>query len=1004
MAFVVITHLAPNRESFLTDILGRHTNLTVDVARDGQPVEANCVYVLPPNAALTIESGTLRLRELEAGQPERSPVDVFFSSLAQDCGEYAVGVVLSGSGSDGVLGIKAIKEHGGFVLAQSSDGTKPLFNGMPDSAIASGLVDFAVPVEEMAAKLEENTQSIGMLDAFAADKDLENDDPNAEALDTLYATLRSQTGHDFASYKKRTFIRRVHRRMQINHCETLADYAELLKHDRDEPMRLFRDLLINVTSFFRDAQAFDALEKIVIPKLFEGRDAVRVWVPGCSTGEEVFSIAILLREYMDAANAPPRVTVFATDIDEHAPAVARAARYPAALMKGVSAERRERFFTNRSNNFVVRKEVRDLCVFSVHSILRDPPFSRMDMISCRNLLIYFGADAQRQALPTLHYALRPGGFLFLGKSETIGRFSELFAPADKTNCIFQARDTGAPARIQTLINGLRPAPFAPRRGESVTASGSGLRQSAEARIADRFGPPHVVVDEDGEIIHYSTRTAKFLEAPYGAPTRQLLTTARRELRLDLRNALREAIETQRVATREDIAFETDDHTVERVSLSVEPFPGGADGLPLFLVAFQPAGSGQEHSSRSSEGDVAVGADSSQIELRDTRERLQGTIEEYETALEELKAANEELISLNEEFQSSNEELESTKEELQSLNEELQTVNQELMAKVEDLDRANNDLVNLFASTYVATVFLDRNLTIRSFTPAAANLFNIIATDRGRPFGDLAIKLDYPELHEDIQSVLKAGKPIERRAQQGDGDPVHFLSRLTPYRDGDDKIDGVVATFVDVTTLAKSEERQRTLVAELNHRVKNLLTVIVALAKQSLGQTQGSEAFLGRVHALARSHELLARESYGDVSIEQVVRQAVAPYFHQNSPRLALAGESIALTPKVAMSLGIILDELSTNATKYGALSNESGRVSVDWRLTNVDSEKTTLTLAWREEGAPRVTKPEKFGFGLALVEREVTYSLSGDAEFSFNEGGFSATFKIPLKRAARGAA
>ncbi|HEY8125350.1 MAG TPA: chemotaxis protein CheB [Methylocystis sp.] len=1003
MAFVIITHLAPDRESFLTDILARHTSLTVHVASDGQKVEPNSVYVLPPNASLTISGGALRLRQIEHGHSERSPVDVFFSSLAQECGEYAVGIVLSGSGSDGVLGIKAIKEQGGLVLAQSSDGTQPSFSGMPDSAIASGLVDFAVPVEDMAAKLAENRQSIGLVDALAGNGAPVGDHPDAKSIEMLYAVLRTQMGHDFSGYKKRTFIRRVHRRMQINHCDTLKGYVDLLQRDHEEPARLFRDLLINVTSFFRDAEAFDAFEKIVVPRLFERRgaaDTVRVWVPGCSTGEEVYSIAILLREHMDKSTGSPRVTVFATDIDERALSVARAARYPPALMKGVSPERRERYFTNHSGSFVVAKAVRDLCVFSVHSVLRDPPFSRMDLISCRNLLIYFGADAQRQALPTLHYALRPGGLLFLGKAETIGRFSEMFAPVDKANCIFQSRDTGVPARMPAFINGLRPAPFLSHRADHIAPGGMGARQSAEARIADRFGPPHVIVNEDGDILHYSARTAKYLEAPYGVPSRQLLTSARKELRLDLRSALREAVETRRVATRDNIAFESAGDHVEHVSLTIEPLPEGMDGRPSFLVAFEEKDVSQDRS-----GDLSkvvqpetLATSPVEAELRDTRERLQGTIEEYETALEELKSANEELVSLNEEFQSSNEELESTKEELQSLNEELQTVNQELWAKVEDLDRANSDLTNLFASTNVATIFLDRDLVIRSFTPAVTSLFNIIATDKGRPLGDLAIKLDYPELQDDIKSVMRTGTLIERRVNQMVAGTPHFLSRLTAYRNTEGKIDGVVATFVDVTSLARSEERQRTLVAELNHRVKNIITVILALAKQTLTRTQGSEALMTRLYALARSHELLARESYGAVSLEEVVRQALAPYFSEGSQRLTLSGPAVALPPKVAMGFGMILDELATNAVKYGALSNSSGNVSVDWSsMDSPEDRASTLTLRWREDGGPRAADPKKRGFGLTLIDREVSYGLAGSAAYDFGETGFSGTFKIPLK-------
>ena len=442
MAFVVITHLAPDRKSLLVEILARHAALPVEVAVDGQVVEADKVYVMPPNATLTIADGRLGLAEVPHDRHERAPIDIFFSSLARSCGEHAVGVVLSGSGADGVLGVKAIKENGGLTMAQTLDGSGPGFTGMPDSAIASGLIDFATPVEAMAARLVENAKALDGAEAFIkVQGDSESNAPSrikdhrdsvdqasvdqawAEAKTTICSVLRARTGHDFSGYKTPTFLRRIHRRMRIRQCESLAAYLELLDTDPGEATLLFRDLLIKVTSFFRDAAAFEALEKLVIPRLFEGRDAsdaVRVWVPGCATGEEVYSLGVLLREHMATLREPPRVTIFATDIDEKTLAVARAGRYPEALLTGLSDERRNRFFTSdgqAGQTFVVAKEIRDLCVFSAHSLLRDPPFSRMDLISCRNLLIYFGAEAQKQVMPILFYALQPRGYIFLGMSE-----------------------------------------------------------------------------------------------------------------------------------------------------------------------------------------------------------------------------------------------------------------------------------------------------------------------------------------------------------------------------------------------------------------------------------------------------------------------------------------------------------------------------------------------------------------------------------------------------------
>jgi two-component system CheB/CheR fusion protein len=1018
MAFVIVTHLAPDRQSFLVEILARHARLPVEVASDGLQVENNRVYVLPPSASLTIEQGRLRLRELEPGRRERAPVDVFLASLAADCCEYSVAVVLSGSGHDGVLGVKAIKEYGGLVLAQTSDGAGPDFADMPNSAIASGLVDFAAPVEQMAARLDDNLRSLHAIEALARDTGpAEADDADAAedgddgAREAVCAILRAQTGHDFSGYKKRTFFRRVQRRMQIHGCEALADYVGVLKSRPEEATALFRDLLIKVTSFFRDTEAFESLNALVIPRLFEGRgaaDSVRIWAPGCSTGEEVISIAILLREHMDTLRSPPRVTIFATDIDEHALGVARAARYPSVLLDDVSPERRRRFFRMQSGAAVVTKEARDLCVFSPHNVLRDPPFSRMDLISCRNLLIYFDGDAQRQVLPIFHYALRPGGFLFLGKSETIGRHSEMFTALDKKNCLYQSSDTGAPQRMPLFVNGFHPAPFARHFHTNAGAIGGGsLRQSVEACITERFGPAHVVVNEEGDIVHYSTRTGKYLEAPTGAPTRQLLTLARKELRLDLRSALRGAIETHRTVSRDAIAFETSDQRIEKVSLSVEPMPDRPDGQRLFLVAFLEIGADPEAApdpgATAGLSDDEERANHAEFELRDTRERLQGAIEEYETALEELKSANEELVSLNEEMQSSNEELESTKAELQSLNEELQTVNTELCAKIEELDRANGDLTNLFASTDVATIFLDRDLVIRSFTPAVAQLFNIIASDKGRPLRDLAIKLDYPELQADIASVLASGTPIERRARREASDSPRYLARLTPYRDAAGTIDGVVATFVDVTLLARSDEHQRALVSELNHRVKNTLAVIVVIAQQTFARSASpaefQKSFFSRLNALGRGHELLSQQNWGEIAIERMLRQALAPFAQPDSRRIVLSGPDLMLSPELALSFGVIFDELATNAAKYGALSNDSGTVEIAWSHESGEGDEgdgPLLKLSWRESGGPPATPPVELGFGMKVVRREIEHTHSGSARFDFAQSGFSARFEIPL--------
>ncbi len=799
IGFVVVTHLSPDRESVLHEILARYTDMPVSVAVDGTRVCPDNVYVLPARAVLGFANGCLQLRRPTTGTRERKPIDIFMSALARDQSEYAVGIILSGGDSDGTLGAKAIKERGGLTMAQVANGHPPQHPDMPDSAILSGMIDFAIPAEEMGGRLVEFAASF-MTDVVAA---FEDDSANANARDAICTLLRVQTGHDFSGYKTKTFLRRVQRRMQVNRVVQIDSFIDLLHREPQEVSALFRDLLINVTNFFRDADAFEALAAQVIPKLFEGRgadDTVRIWVPGCATGEEVFSIAILLREHMDGLRNVPRVQLFATDIDDRSLAVARAARYPEPLLEGVSPERRSRFFTADGGSFVVSKEVRDMCIFSPHSVLRDPPFSRIDLVSCRNLLIYFGPDAQNQVIPTFRYALRPGGFLFLGTSENISQFNDLFAALDKKHRLFRAREDAPTPRLPMMITGARMSLEGALAGRRPQLSVLPLRQAVEAHMLDVHAPPHVVVTRDGDIVYYSARTGKYFEAPAGAPNRQLLPMARKGLRLDLRSAMRDAMEGNHLVRCEGVEFENDEQRIQMLAITVEPLPGISDE-PVYLITFQDSGptlSPEEARSRPR----GAGDSSAELEreLRDTRERLQSMVEEYETALEELKSSNEELVSVNEELQSTNEELEASKEELQSVNEELQTVNLELNSKVDALDHANADLRNLFECTDIATVFLDAALTIRLFTAAAGNVFNILPGDRGRPLTDLVSRIVYPQMRQDLVAVLKSGEVIERQLEGTDAD-ARYLLRVTGYRGEPGWIDGIVLTAMDISQLA-----------------------------------------------------------------------------------------------------------------------------------------------------------------------------------------------------------
>ena len=1000
LAFVIVTHLSPDRESLLPEIVARFTHMPVATVRDDTVVLPNCVYVLPENALLGLEKGVLKLRKLAPGLRERKPIDVFFSDLAKDLGEYCCGIVLSGGDGDGTLGTKAIKERGGLTIAQTEDGSGPAHPDMPRSAISTGLVDFAIPVNEMGPRLADFSKSLSLLDGMA---DAErNAGPNSFTVASaeIYQILRNQIGHDFSGYKPKTFVRRIQRRMQVANLTDVSAYVEKLREEPAEVTALFRDLLITVTNFFRDGDAFEALGKLVIPKLFEDKgagDTVRVWAPACATGEEAYSLAILMREHMEGLRGLPKVQIFATDIEEGALHVARAGRYPDALMDTVSAERRRRFFTRDGGAYVARKEIRDLCIFSPHSVIRDPPFSRMDMVSCRNLLIYFGPDIQQQVIPIFHYALRPNGYLFLGSSENVSQHTDLFTPIEKSKRIFRAREDGrASLRLPMAV-----PPGRLTAGAASTGFGRGLavplRQRVDAQMLDRFAPPHVVVNVDGEVVHYSANTGKYVEPAIGAPSRSLLGMARKGLRLELRAALREAMETLKVSTKQNVALEAEDDRVQFVTLSVDPMTDRLSPEALFLVTFVDTGPvvnrNETSGRRAGETDETVAL--LERELRETRDRLQSLIEEYETALEEIKASNEELVSVNEELQSTNEELEASKEELQSLNEELQTVNIELSHKVDALDQSNGDLNNLFSSTQIATIFLDRKLLIRNFTPPIADLFKILPGDKGRPLSDFSGRLDYPNLREHVVRTLATGEPHELNVATQDG-RFHYLARLRPYTAIEGDTEGVVLTFVDVTTIKQTEAQNLVLIAELNHRVKNMLAVVVGVVRQTAKNAESVSAFTSnltaRLESMARSYELLSRENWTVTSLLDLAKESLAPF---GAAQARIDGPQVPLKPKQALALGMVLHELATNALKYGALSTAEGKVDLSWSLDSEDGA-AILSLAWREHDGPPVVKPRKAGFGLRLVESEAGHGMNGAADIEWRADGLAVDIHVPV--------
>jgi two-component system, chemotaxis family, CheB/CheR fusion protein len=752
MAFVMILHLPADRKSMLPEILGRWTPMRVLEGHDGALIEPNCVYVPPPHAIVTVQGGRLGVRSDVPDDPKiPRPIDVFFDSLGSALREQAIGIVLSGTGSDGSLGLKAIKECGGLTIAQGSDGSTPQYGEMPAGAIATGSVDLVAPIEDIPGHL---LRIKGISPTV-----FDSTDDSTLAVDAarlkICAILRAQVGHDFSGYRDRTFLRRVQRRMQVVSAATLNDYIARLQADHDEVVLLFRDLLIRVTSFFRDKDTFAALEAQVIPRLFSGKhadSAVRVWVPGCATGEEAYSLAMLLRERMDQLTGVPKVQVFATDIDEAAITTARLGRYPETLLKGLSAERFERFFRASQGSFVVVKEIRDLCTFSEHNLVRDPPFSRMDLVSCRNLLIYMEANLQAAVMPAFHYSLLPGGILLLGGAESTAQHEDLFEPLDKAARIFKRRPGKSPPLNLKMPN----------------ADMALQRSVLEASRLPAIEENHPSTWGRGKL----SKT----DGPFAADK------------------------------------------------SAHAHPGGGDlkkPLPSRASGKQKRKSGDERLKQ---------------ELLATQEQLQSLTEQHQTALEELRSANEELHSVNEEMQSTNEELETSKEELQSVNEELQTVNVQLADKVGELAESNSDLRNLFDSTEIATIFLDRQLIIRSFTPAIASLYSLIPSDAGRPLINIVSCLDYDRLGEDVDLVLKTLKPLERRIARKDRS-MHYIMRILPYREPDSTVSGVLVTFVDVTSIVQAEAalreadlRKDVFLATLSHELRNPLAPIRTAAR------------------------------------------------------------------------------------------------------------------------------------------------------------------------------
>lgn len=836
LAHVVVQHLDPNHKGIMVELLQRATTLPVRQVTDRLTVEPNHVYVIPPNRDLSILHGVLHLLEPEAPRGLRLPIDFFLRALAADRQERAIGVILSGMGSDGTLGLRAIKENAGAVFVQDPASAK--FDGMPRSAIDAGLADVVAPAEELAERIVAYLNHVPLLSTPAT---VPLSDKDQSGLEKVVLILRAQTGHDFSLYKKSTLYRRIERRMGLHQLPKLADYVRYLRENSQEAALLFKELLIGVTSFFRDPESWEQLKNEAIPTLLAAHPKgglLRAWTTACSTGEEAYSLAIAFREVIDQLQlrdpgAPHyALQVFATDLDHDAIDRARIGAYPANIAADVSETRLRRFFVQEERGYRVSKEVREMVIFAPQNLVMDPPFTKLDLLTCRNLLIYLEPELQKKLFPLFHYSLNPGGVLMLGTSETVGAATDLFAALPGKSRIYRRQGAVREAELVEF-----PTAFAQNRVPATSAAGAAstrvlapqllaasLQAQTEALLLSRFTPAAVLTTAQGDIVFISGKTGKYLEPAAGKINNNLFAMAREGLAGALNAGFSRAVREHGAVTLKDIRVGTNGGT-QRVEVTVQPLaePAALAGMVLVVFADLPAadtpamatgtrGNGTTSAqARALEAQLAVLAH----ELQQAHEDLQTTREEMQSSQEELKSTNEELQSTNEELQSTNEELTTSKEEMQSMNEELQTVNHELQAKLDELSRASDDMKNLLNSTNIATLFLDGELRVRRFTTQAAQIIKLIPGDAGRPVTDLATELDYPGLADDTREVLRSLVFEERQVASRDG---HWFNvRIMPYRTQANHIDGVVITFTDISAVKQLEAQLRQAQAELERR-------------------------------------------------------------------------------------------------------------------------------------------------------------------------------------------
>ncbi len=811
MAFVIVQHLDPTHKSLMVDLLKKYTKIQISEVKDHTEVLKDHVYIIPPNKDMAIFNGILHLLEPSLPRGFRKPIDFFQRSLANDQGVRAVGIILSGTGTEGTMGLKDIKGHGGLTIVQDPENAQ--YDGMPRSAINAGVQDFILPIKEIPKLLIKYSENRNLKPLEKPVEIIKTKDQ----LEKIFILIRNETGCNFGDYKDSTVIRRVEKRMAINQIAKLEDYIKYLQKNTEETIKLFNELLIGVTSFFRDKEPFEILKKEIIPEIIEkksGGDTIRIWIPGCSTGEEAYSTAIIFDEVISKQNKNIKLQIFASDIDEKAIAIARLGVYPETIVTDVGKDRLHSYFHVEGQSYRIKKEIRDQIVFAEHNLMKDPPFSKLDMISCRNLLIYLNIEAQKKVFSIFHYALINEGVLFLGSSESLGEYADAFEVIDRKNKFFKRKNLPSDKMPQLGFN------FQDQLPTIKTASVPILKKVQQDNLAiiterlllSNYAPACAIIDNKGDAVYFSGNTGKYLQPSPGEASLNIVDMARDGLKTKLRNIILKARKSQKIEVSANIKVKTDGY-YQTIKLTSRPLSQSLNDNGYLMIIFEDIDTITENSANYKKEEIenVSEVNALQQELDTTKEFLRSTIEQLEVANEELKSSNEELQSSNEELQSTNEELETSKEELQSVNEEIVTVNTELQGKIDELAQSYDDMNNLLASIEIGTIFLDDKLTIKRFTPSMSKIINLIQNDIGRPVEHLSSNLDYDTLVADVKNVLEKLTPFTTSVKSHDG--VWYQMQIMPYRTAQNVIEGVVITFVDIT-------KEKILADELNKIKEN----------------------------------------------------------------------------------------------------------------------------------------------------------------------------------------